>query len=263
MRRQQKAAEKAIVRAFLENVLALHVLRLVGRNPSRYSHPADIYAVVERDGGTAVLEIELVEYQVDASDGQEGGSPGERLNSFWRKVQDSICRRLSKNPVEVDARVTLKHPTKVKQKDAQGLAGELVRFVRGFSFAALEPESLTVFPEELPLMAEYVQILTLTKVSHYSIVWTCTDASVAFVGVSPRHVASLIRRKGKKDYTWTKDAEKWLLVCASGRSVFGRAGSQPAPATWQDPELQAACIASPFDRIYFSDLPRRWYEQLK
>jgi hypothetical protein len=259
MRKLQKQVEKSQVRYFLENVLGLSVRRLLGRNPPR----PDIYSVVERNGGTAILEIELVEYQVDTSSGQENGSPGERLNSFWRKVQDSLCRRMSKKPVKVDVRVTLKDASTVKNQKARGFAEELVRLAFGFDFSASDAASLTTFQPEFPLLAQYVRTLTLTKVSFCSIGWTCTDASVANVGVSPKHVASLVRNKGNKTYTWAKNAEKWLLVCASGRTIVGRAGAPPTPATWQDPGLKAACIASPFDRVHFCDLPGRWHKCLK
>src|SRR5688572_16534719 len=109
MRKRQKQFEKSLVRFFLEHVLGLSVRRLLGRKPPR----PDTYCVVERNGESDILEIELIEYQVDAPIGHGGGSPGERLNSFWGKVQESLRRRLTRRPIEVEVRVTLKHPSAV------------------------------------------------------------------------------------------------------------------------------------------------------
>jgi hypothetical protein len=254
-----EADRKSLVREFLEKVLGWTVCRLLGRHPPR----PDIYAVIQKNGQKAILEIELVEYQVDTSTGEEGGSPGERLNSFWRKVQARLCRRLSKKPVKVEVRVTLKEPSKVKINDAGGFAEELVRLARGFVFPPWGTSTLTAFQPEFHLLARYIRTVTLKKVSYYTFAWTCADASAANVGISPRHVADLVRKKATKTYSWAKKAEKWLLICASGRSVVARAGSPPAPTVWRYPELQAACRNSPFDRVFFCDLPRRWYEVLK
>src|SRR5439155_647316 len=128
------------------------------------------------------------EYQVDVPSGQNGGSPGVRLHSFWRKVQESVGRRLTKNPVEVEVSVTLKDRSRVKINDARDLAAELVRIARRFDLSASKAAALESFQPEFPLLAHYIRTLTLTKVSFYSSGWTCTDASVASVGLSPKHV---------------------------------------------------------------------------
>jgi hypothetical protein len=263
MRSRQKQVEKFLVREFLEKNLGLNVIRLLGRNPGPNSHRPDIYAAIEKNGGKVVLEIELTEYQVDTQFANAGGSPGERLNSFWREVQESLWRRLSKRPVEVEVLVTLNDPSKVKKVEARGFAEELVRLAREFDFSASRTVSLTAFQPRFPLLAQYVRKLSLKKVGFYSCAWTCTNASAAMVGVIPRHVANLVRKKGNKNYTWAEKAEKWLLLCASGRSIVGHAGPPPNPVAWQDPELQAACKASPFDRVFFWDRVRGWHESLK
>jgi hypothetical protein len=263
MRNRQKQVEKFLVREFLEKGLRLNVIRLLGRNPGPNSRRPDIYAVIEKDGGNTVLEIELTEYQVDTPSGKEGGSPGERLNSFWREVQESLWRRLSKGPVKVEVLVTLNDPSKVKKKEARGFAEELVRLARKFDLSASKDALFTAFQPKFPLLAQYVRKLILKKVSYYSFAWTCTNASAAMVGVLPKHVANLVQKKGNKTYTWAKKAEKWLLVCASGRAIVGHGGPPPNPVTWQDPELQAACKVSPFDRVFFWDRVRNWYQWLK
>ncbi len=258
MRKRQKNIEKSLLREFLESALGLTIIRLLGRRRPR----PDGYAVIEEHGRKAILEIELTEYQADVRT-LEGGSPGERLSNFWRKVQESLCRRLSKNPIEVEIRVTMKDPSKVKSKDARGFAEELVRLARGFDALASEARSLTTFQPEFPLLTLYVRRLTLNKVSFYSFDWTCADASAAMVGVSPKHLTSLVRKKASKNYRCAKNAEKWLLVCASGKSIVGHAGPPPPPTTWQDPELQAVRKAAPFDRVFFWDRVRGWHESLK
>ena len=263
MRNRQKQAEKFLVRRFLEELLGFKIYRLLARNPGHNSHRPDIYAVVEINEGRGLLEIEMIEYQVDVSNGQKGGSPGEKLKSFWLKVTESLRRRLTRKPIEVELSVTLKDPSSVKNKDARDLAEELVRLARGFDFSASKVASIKVFQPEFPLLTEHVRTLTLKKVSFYGIAWTCTNASAAMVGVSSKRVANLVGKKANKTYTWAKKAEKWLLVCASGRSIVGRAGSPPPEQTWQDPELQAVCKTSPFDRVFFCDLPAAWYARLK
>ena len=80
MPKNQKQVEKFIVRQFLENGLRLQISRLFACHPPR----PDTHAVIEANGEKRVVEIELVEYQVDASTNKEGGSPGEKLHAFWR-----------------------------------------------------------------------------------------------------------------------------------------------------------------------------------
>jgi hypothetical protein len=263
VRKLQKEVEKFVAREFLEKVLGLKVLRLRGRNPSGNSQPPDVSAVIERDGAKATLEIELTKYQVDAPSGEAHGSPGERLNSFWRKVQESLRRRLSKKPVQVEVSVTLKDPAAIEQTDARGLAQELVQLARGFESSASPVAVVDTFPAEFPLLRRYIRTLSLKKVGFYSCYWTCSQVSAANVGLNPRIVANLVRKKTKKRYSWAKHSEKWLLVYASGQSVVSNVAAPPTPATWQDLELQAACIAAPFDHVYFCDLPRRWAKRLK
>jgi hypothetical protein len=252
----QKKVEKFIVRQFLENGLGLQVSRLLGRHPPR----PDAQAVIECNGQKRIVEIEFVEYQVD---GKEGGSPGEKLQSFWRKVQESLYRRLRQNRIEVDVVVTLNEPSHVKNKDAQNFAGELVRFARNFSLSALNTVSVDSFDPEFPLLAAHAKRLILKKVRFYSFAWTCTNASAHMVGVSPKIVENLVRRKSNKTYNWSDRADKWLLVCASGRSIVAHAGPRPNPGSWDHPELRSSCKTSPFDRIFFYDLVRGWADSLK
>jgi hypothetical protein len=116
---------------------------------------------------------------------------------------------------------------------------------------------------EFPLLARCVETLTLRKVSYHGFHWTCTNASAAVVGLLPERVGDIVRRKGNKPYRWARNGEKWLLICASGESVVATAGPPPTPAEWADLDLQAACKASPFDRVYFWDRPHRWHKRLK
>jgi hypothetical protein len=259
MRKRQKQIEKCLIREFLTNALDLTVCRLWGRCPPR----PDSYAVIERDGASVTVEIESTEYQVDTASGKKGGSPGVRLHSFWRKVQESLCRRLTRKPIEVDVCVTLKDPSKVNPDDSHDFAEELVQLARGFKFPPAGVAKLEVFLPEYPLLAKYVKQARLKKVGFYSIFWTCTNTLAANVGLIPDLVADHIRTKSNKKYKWAKNSEKWLLVCASGGSIVGTAGPPPASVRWQDQGLQDACRASPFDRVYFWDRPHSWSERLK
>ena len=205
----------------------------------------------------------LQHLQVDTSEGWRGGSPGERLNSFWRKVIESLYRRLNKKRIKVEVSVTFKEPSRIKANDSGRFAEELVRLAREFEISKSESTSLTSFRPEFPLLCRHVPRLTLKKVNYYSFAWTCTNASAAMVGMNPKRVASLVRTKAKKNYKWANKADKWLLVCASGLSIVAHAGPVPPAATWQDSELQAACMASPFDQVFFWDRVRGWPKKLK
>jgi hypothetical protein len=276
----QKKVEKLLIREFLENVLGMTIRRLQGRSPPR----ADARAVIKANGRDAVLEIELTEYHVDRPCDQKGGSPGARLNSFWGNVRESLYRRLTRKPINVEVLVTLDDASAVKADKARAFAEELVRFARGFDFPPPGTCTITVFKPQFPRMAEYmpssedfivrdlrpnfpllaefVTRLILTKVSYHALHWTCTNASAAMVGLSIERVKADVQKKANKAYKWGKNAEKWLLICASGGSIVGTAGPQPAPETWQDEELLATCSKSPFHRIYFWDRPHRWQKRL-
>lgn len=259
MSKNQKQVEKYIARQFLEKRLHLHLSRLLACNPPR----PDAYAVINGAGYKRVVEIELVEYQVDAPNGKKCGSPGERLYSFWREVQESLYRRLRKNPIKVDVSVTLEEPINIKQNTDRDFGEELVRLGRQFSRDTSNFASLDRFSPEFPVLATHVQKLTLKRVGYFSFAWTCTNASAHMVGISPSLIENLVRKKSKKAYKWSKNAEKWLLVCASGRSIVAHGGPRPDPAIWADPELQRICKTSLFDRVVFYDLIRDWHKDLK
>ena len=259
MGKHQKLVEKSLVRTFFEKVLGQTVRRLLGRHPPR----PDVYCVVERGGTTALVEVELVEYHVDTRFGIKGGSPGERLYDFCRRVQDSLRRRLSKKPIKVDVGYTLIDASAVNISEARAFADELVRLARGFDFSVSEVASIEGFQPEFPLLARYVQTMTLRKVNYFAVRWRCTDVSIGSVGASPKIVAALVQRKSKKKYKWAKNTEKWLLVCASGRTIVGHAGPPIAATALQDPDLLQVCQNSPFDRVYFTDLTRGWKVCLK
>jgi hypothetical protein len=256
-RKARKGIEKHLVREFFETALRIPVRRLVGRQPPR----PDVYCVLRTEGPRALVEVELVEYQIDAA--AKGGSPGERLQTFWDSVQDSLRRRLTRRRIQVEVSVTLKNPSLIRQRDARALAAELVRFARGHNFSSPESDIVEQFPPRCPLLQQYVRQLRLTKVSYYSIGWRCSNASTAFVGLSTATLARLVRTKAEKGYTWAKNSERWLLICASGRAIVGHAGPRPFRHEWQNPDLKVACRASSFDKIYFWDRPGGWHKRLK
>jgi len=281
MRSSQKVREKLLAREFLHDVLGMTIYRLLGRSPPR----ADCYAVIQRNEQTEIIEIELTEYQVDSLAGQKGGSPGVRLSSFWRKVKESLFRRLSRHRLNVEVIVTLEDASAVKNDIAPAFAEELVRFARGIDLpttgmctitvfkpkfarmAAYPPTSEDCFVKDLrpefPILAKFVGTLRLSKVTYNSLHWTCTNASAAMVGLLPNRLEADVRNKSRKTYKWAKNSEKWLLICAAGDSIVGTACPHLAVDGWQDEELLAACKTSPFDRVYFWDRPHRWHERLK
>jgi hypothetical protein len=281
MRNTQRVREKLLAREFLHNELGITIYRLLGRSPPR----ADCYAVIEKNKNREIIEIELTEYQVDTTAGQKGGSPGVRLDSFWRKVNESLRRRLSRKPIDVEVIVTFDDASAVKNSFAPAFAAELVRLARGFDFPASRTCTITVFkPQfprmaeflhtskecivrdlrpEFPLLAEFARTLVVTKVSYNSLRWACTNASAAMVGLLPNRLAADVRNKSSKTYKWAKNSEKWLLICAAGDSVVGTAGPSHLSDGWQDTEVLAACRTSSFDRVYFWDRPHQWHKRLK
>jgi hypothetical protein len=259
MGRRKKEHEKSCVRTFLERILGQCVLSLRGRAPPR----PDISCVIERNGKRISLEVELVEYQVDARVAGCFGSAGERLNSFWQDVHARLRRRLSKNGPNRAVTVTLKRSTAIRGNDARGFAEELAHFVRALDSTVSATETITTFSQEFPLLSSHVQTLRIKKLDFNRQLWTCTNVSAGNVGVCPRIVSNLVSRKCCKKYQWSRKAEKWLLVCASGRSIVAHAGPAIFAERLRDPELLTVCRTSQFDRVYFTDLTRRWHLRLK
>src|SRR5262249_5218033 len=156
--------------------------------------------------------------------------------------------------------VTLHDHVNIKATDIRAFAEELVRFARAFDFPPSGEASPTSFPPDFPLLIQYVHRVRLKKVGYYAAAWSCTNASVANVGFCPDRVAGLILDKSQKRYAWGPNSAKWLLVCASGAAVVGTAGPRLSKSHRQEPEIQAACKASPFDHIYFWDRVHGWSE---
>lgn len=258
MRKRSKAIEKFLMRSFLENGLKLTVRRLLGRKPPR----PDGYALVERDGRNVVVEIELTEYQVDAENREKGGSPGVALSRVWRKVQESLYKRLVRSPVKVEARVTLKAPY-IGVRDVRKIAEELVRQAREHSRGRAKTADVTTFGLGFPTLARYVETLHLQKVTYFGFMWPCANASATHVGLLPDHVADLVEAKVTNDYRWSPLSERWLLVCASAASVFETAGPEPFPVEWEHARLECVSAASPFDRVFFWDRAHNWCRVLK
>jgi len=257
--RSKPDVEKLLANEFLRDALGISVTTLVSQSEPR----PDVYASVEDNGRMLKLQIELTEYHIDASRRQKGGSPGMRSQRLWRAVQASLGRRLTRAPLNVDVHVRLKDPLKTSESIALPLAAELVEFARRFDFGLSTAAVATAFGAKFPLLREHVHRLRLTKVTFNSFHWTCANISAAAVGLLPDRVAELIESKNRKTYSWFPNAERWLLICASGSAIVGTAGPRPLGPTWRNVRIEAACTSSPFDRIYFWDRPHEWHEGLK
>jgi hypothetical protein len=260
-RKEQKkrAYEKFLIRDFLESGLNSSLRRLV----SRAAPFPDAYAVIAKNAKAVRVQIELTKYHVNIPSGSVGGSKGRRLQSFWNSVQASLRQRILPSSVKIDVRVTLKDSLVIPASDGCKFAAELFQFARDFRFPETEVATAQTFGASFPLLREYVQRLRLTKVNFKSFYWACSNAAAASVALLPTHVASLIEAKTARSYRWAKDAERWLLICASGDSIVETAGPRPPSQTWQDNGVREACASSPFERIYFWDRPHGWYRRLK
>jgi len=260
MGRAEKQENKFFARKFLE-FMGYEVLRLWGRTPP---YP-DVLAVIAKGTSTMRVAVELTKYHVDVAPSQKGGSPCAQLATFWREVQKSLFRRLyPRRPrLTLDVHVSLKEGVKTRRSEARDLAAELVQFAEENAPNPEEHVALKTFSENYPLMQRYMGCVSIRNVAPgVALDWQRAD--VAFVGVRIDTLTERVETKTRKcgKYRWGQVDERWLLMYATGGPAVSGAGPGPQFAQWHDPKLMDACRISGFDKIYFYERVRQWYQQL-
>ena len=118
--------------------------------------------------------------------------------------------------------------------------------------------------EEFPVSNQYVKKVTIMNTGSARISWECVNSSVSSIGVTAKEIASIIRNKEKDfpKYRWDDVNERWLLISASGITVFNSSGPHPERVDWNSPELKDACRSTSIERIIFWDRMFNWYKEI-
>ena len=259
----KKEAELFIVREFLEQ---LDGYCLVNLTPSE---PPDAFADVVAGDKKLVLGIELRGYHVDESFAEDGcGSPGRRLHESWQRTQDTIRRFCEDSPDlrSIMGSVSLrdkKNPPPMSE--AERLAEELVSLAGNNSPMPGGTVHISTFGTDEPFLGAYVRKVTLRHLDGVVCPhWHCPQADAANINVSPDRLVSIITEKARKakQYEWRHADERWLLIAATGETVFNSGTPCPEFVEWDAGELKEACRDAAFDRIFFWDRIRNWYVEI-
>lgn len=257
----QKDEELFCLEEFLRKQLRLDVAEV---KPALRDPPDGSATMRNPDGTTFLLDFEVAEYYVDDT---ADGSPSKRVSGCWDKVRAKLDPQLEHLRLPVDVGVWLKEPVLLRNNHVGLFADELIEFAQEHSPRRhLDRTAHRAFsPVAYPLLDEHVERITLTRLDGMVVIgWHCANIAAACVGVVRSHLSGLVRRKSAKNFAWLPNAEKCLLIYASGGTATSRAGPPPPdPSIWDDKDLIAACEASVFDRVYFWERVRRWHKRLK
>jgi len=260
----QKRHELAFLDLFLRGHLKLADVE-IGKT---FKETPDGSATINNpDGTTSILDFELVEYFVDEPVRGSGGAPSKKAAGCWRKVQKAIYSRLKLLRLSIDLLIRFKEPMVLKSSQTNQLADEMIRFAQEFCPRGYlsQSEHKQFSATTYPLLHQSVGRIDLSnheglEISH----WQCENISVASIGVVIPILIKHVEEKNAKSFNWSKDAEKCLLIYASGESTQSGAGPDPPdPRIWNDAGLVDICNSSQFNRIYFWEKVRRWDHRLK
>lgn len=249
---KRKKAEIRIIREFLKFKGYKGLKVILHERP-------DAMMIIKEAGKQKKIGIEHTEYHIDASPGEP--SSGRKTYSFWYEVQSSIRRRVSQrsNLQHITGLVSLKKGNLPNKSKAKDLARELVMLA---SHVPLGEH--TKFSQEYPLLKDYLRKVTLIDTgSARCVSWGCEGAIVSSIGVSAEEIAQIIRTKAKRFSTYHWDnMERWLLISASGKTIFNSAGPCPEKINWNLPDLQSVCSSANVDRIFFWERMYTWYKEV-
>ncbi len=266
-KKSRKSIEIRIIREFL-SFMGCKVLRMTS------NEKPDAFMIIEEAGKRKKVGVEHTEYHVDAPPGES--SLGKRTYGFWRLVQSSIRRRVRQRPkiqhmtglvfLKGNKKDCLPDPETSQAKNlAKDLAGELVKLALDSKLAPNGKQTIRKFLDESPLLRDYVRKVELAGTgSARCVSWECADANVSSIGVSAEEIAVIIQNKAKKfpKYKWYDVSERWLLISASGATVFNLAGARTEHVDWGLRELLDACSSAGVDRIFFWDRAFNWYKEV-
>ena len=255
---RQKKIELRIIRAFLR-FAGYRFLRV-----APHEKP-DSIVTFTKHGKPWRCGIEQTEYHVDSVPGQ--ASPGRRIYGMWRLIQSSINRRISHRPqlIHTTGLVFLRKVSGLTKPTQKGLAGELVRLALEFPVDRDGEQTITNFSSSYPLLRLHIREVFLQGTGCASNVgWECGDANISSIGLSDESLTSIVEQKNieSRQYSWSQADERWLLISASGQTVFNSAGRRSEYINWSSPKLKSACQAACFDRIFFWDQLYNWYKEV-
>jgi hypothetical protein len=228
--------------------------------------PPDAIATIVSAQKRLNIGIELTGYHVDAPPGV--ASQGREIHRIWRTIQTSVNRRIRYQPnlIHTTGWVCFKTSNLPNKSKAQQLAAELVQLALEFPVTSISKQNITTFSSlTYPLLQAHVRkvILFGTGVAR-NVGWACVDAYSSPIGLSDNYIASIIQHKGLKNtkYNWNQANERWLLIAASGSTVFNSVGCYIENKNWSSPNFKSACQFAGFDCILFWDRMYNWYKEL-
>jgi len=239
----------------------------------RWTERPDAIITLIREGESKRVGVEHTDYHCDAPP----GTPSEaNVEEFWKAVQDSVVRRVCRDPrlrrtlVTVgfaDLTQLLSQSRNEKILVARALAGDLVSLVR--QTECLNDHVIVRRPRGQRIgIWEYVESVRAFEPGdgpeNLRLTWRCSNTTTGNVELRLDYITGSVRAKTKKarKYDWRDACERWLLISAPGRPVQRSAGPPTQDVDWSDERLQAACAESGFDKIYFFEGVWRWYKQV-
>ncbi len=207
---------------------------------------------------------------------QESSSQGQRLLSFWRKVQEEI-EKLKSNYTQlkmINAFFQLKKDcllySRLNSKMVACFANELVKLVLKESQDS--HSDILVIPEwekriiddykDYPLMSKYVDRVIIKK-GFYGM-WGA-DVNACYVGINVEYLCRIIMEKNLKAQKYDRNCldELWLLIAAPHDNPFNAMHRFPEQVDFHNHKIIDACDKTPFDKIFFwSSPPHEWYRQI-
>ncbi len=258
----KKPKEEDLIRKFFKSAdIPLHDLQMQDRPDAR--------AACLINGTPRTIGIELVEYQLDATD--SGGSKGRRLaklhSAIWAHLNAKLRQDLAVR--EVDGYLFYDKSCLPRMVAAEHIADELHRFCVDNRDTLVEECKYYAFSrhgEEFQahmLLSKHFEKILLGR-------WNVEPrqmwyySTMMIVGVKGRIVASLIANKSHKGstYAWGDVDEKWLLICAGATLLpCDSAGGMESQARRQltSPEVAPLVEESVFDRVALWEKNHRWF----
>ncbi len=207
---------------------------------------------------------------------QESSSQGQRLSSFWQKVQKEIEDLKLNYPhlKNIKAFFQLKKScllhARLNSEMVRSFADELVRLVLKESQDS--HSDILVIPEwekriiddfkDYPLMSKYVDRVIINK-GFYGM-WGA-DVNACYVGINVEYLCKIIMEKNFKAQKYDRNGldELWLLIAAPHDNPFNAMHRFPEQVDFHNQKIIDSCDKTPFDKIFFwSSPPHEWYRQI-
>ena len=270
--RTKKQRELFVIREFV-GLLGYSVCRALSPDP-----PApDALLTLRKGTEMKTIAIEHTEYFNDeieaAMEGKKGktNSQGMPVFQFWRKVKESLKRRISQRSRRYDGKGMIRANVKlsvnrIQKQNPRQLAGELLDFVEANLGQRKAKYDRRADFDGYPTMKNAVVSLRFEVTDSWDYFdWQCQNISSGVIGTDVRKITERIKGKNKKaaKYDCGTASEKWLLIAASGSTPGNRAAPADAQVNWVDEELQEVCGISPFVRVFFWERVSQWYKSLK